>query len=141
MLEVRDSPVHGTGVFSKALIPKDKCIIEYTGRRIPWAGVPDDPNDPRTYYFGVDDGSIVIDPGIGGNEARWINHSCEPNCEAIEEEDGRVFIHSLRDLRAGEELFYDYQLEVDEPRTKEVEQEAACYCDSDSCRGTMLVQV
>jgi SET domain-containing protein len=79
----------------------------------------------------------VIDPTIGGNEARWINHSCEPNCEAIEE-NSRIFIYALRDLRPGEELFYDYALEMDEPRTKELEKESECYCGSSTCRGTML---
>jgi SET domain-containing protein len=136
-LEVRNSPIHGRGVFAAEPIAKGSCIIEYSGRRIPWDSVPDDYDDV-TYYFGIEDGSIVIDPEIGGNEARWINHSCHPNCEAIEEEDGRVFIHALRNIRPGEELFYDYQLEVNEPRTEEVEQESACHCGAANCRGTML---
>jgi SET domain-containing protein len=82
----------------------------------------------------------VIDPTIRGNEARWINHSCDPNCEAIEEEDERVFIYALRDLQQGEELFYDYALQVDEPITREVAQESKCFCGSSHCRGTMLEQ-
>ena len=102
-----------------------------------WESVPDESDDPHAFLFGLDDGTIVIDPTIGGNEARWINHSCDPNCEAIEE-GGRVFIYALRDIRPGEELVYDYQLEVDEPRTKEVERESECYCGAANCRGTML---
>ena len=66
-------------------------------------------------------------PAVDGNEARWINHSCQPNCEAIEEGDERVFIYSLRDLRPGEELFYDYALEMDEPVTEQLKRECKCF--------------
>ena len=138
LIEVGRSRVHDRGVFATRPIGKGMCIIEYIGRRVPWSSVADDVDDVRTYFFGIKDGSVVIDPEIGGNEARWINHSCDPNCEAIEEENGRVFIYALRDIRPGEELSYDYQLEVDEPRTPEVEQESACHCGSTNCRGTML---
>jgi uncharacterized protein len=139
MLEVRKSGVHGRGVFANTFIRKDTRIIEYTGRRISWADVSDDVDEECTYYFGLDNGKVVIDPTIDGNEARWINHSCDPNCEAIEDSRGRVFIYALRDLRPGEELFYDYRLEVDGPRTEEVEQENRCFCGSSNCRKTMLV--
>ena len=138
LLKVRESRVHGRGVFATKPIRKGVRIIEYTGRRIPWSSVPEDLDDERTYYFGLDNGKEVIDPAIGGNEAQWINHSCDPNCEAIENNQGRVFIYALRNLRPGEELFYDYRLEVDVPRTKEVEQESRCDCGSSNCRGTML---
>jgi len=79
----------------------------------------------------------VINPEIGGNDARWINHSCDPNCEAIEEDD-RIFICAIRDIEAGEELFYDYALEIDEPITEESKKKYACRCGSSNCRGTML---
>jgi hypothetical protein len=96
-------------------------------------------DDALIYYFGIGDGSWVIDPSIGGNEARWINHSCNPNCE-IRERRRRIFIHALRNIRTGEELSYDYRLEIDDdvPRTKEIEDEAPCYCGSKNCRGTLL---
>jgi SET domain-containing protein len=137
-LKVRKSPVHGRGVFVTRPIRKRARIIEYTGRRILWSDVPEDLDDSRTYYFGLDDETKVIDPTVGGNEARWINHSCDPNCTAIEDSRGRVFIEALRDIRAGEELFYDYRLTIDVPRTKEVEQESICHCGSLRCRGNML---
>jgi SET domain-containing protein len=140
-LEVRASRVHGLGVFATKSIRKGTRIIEYTGKRILWNDVPNDLDDAHTFLFGLDNGKIVIDPSIGGNEARWINHSCQPNCEAIEEEDERVFIYALRDLRPGEELFYDYALEVDEPVTRETEQESKCFCGTSRCRGTMLEQL
>ena len=137
-LKVGKSPVHGRGVFATAPIRKHARVIEYTGRRILWSDVPEDLDGSRTYYFGLDDEKKVIDPTVGGNEARWINHSCGPNCEAIEDSRGRVFIEALRNIRAGEELFYDYRLVIDVPRTKEIEQESICHCGSPNCRGNML---
>jgi SET domain-containing protein len=140
-IEVRTSRVHGRGVFAKAKIRKGARIIEYTGRRLPWKEAeelpPLDPKDPHhTFLFSLDDGN-VIDATVGGNEARWINHSCEPNCETFEE-DGRVFVHALRGLKPGEELFYDYKLIPSERRSKKVEQQFGCYCGAKKCRGTML---
>ncbi len=139
-IEVRESGVHGRGVYASKPISKGARIIEYTGKRVLWENVPNDPDDPHTFLFGLDNGIEVIDPTIRGNEARWINHSCDPNCEAIEEEDERIFIYALRDLQQGEELFYDYALQVDEPITREVAEESRCFCGSSRCRGTMLEQ-
>jgi len=135
-IEVRESGVHGHGVYARQSIPKSTRIIEYTGQRVSWEGAPNDENDPHTFNFGLDNGE-VINPEIGGNDARWINHSCDPNCEAIEEDD-RIFIDALRDIQAGEELFYDYALEIDEPITEESKKKFACHCHSPNCRGTML---
>jgi SET domain-containing protein len=80
----------------------------------------------------------VIDANVGGNEARWINHSCDPNCETEESEDGRVFIEALRDIARGEELHYDYCLIVDEKLTKKLKKQYLCLCGAENCRGTML---
>jgi len=137
-LKVRKSRVHGRGLFTTRSIRKRAFIIEYTGRRILWSNVAEESDDPRTYYFGLDDEKRVIDPTVGGNDARWINHSCDPNCRSIEDNRGRVFIEALRDIRAGEELFYDYRLTIDVPRTKEIEEESICRCGSPRCRGNML---
>ena len=79
----------------------------------------------------------MIDAGVDGNESRWINHCCEPNCETIEEDD-RIFVYALRSLRPGDELFYDYKIVPAERRTKKVEKEFACRCGSEKCRKTML---
>ena len=138
-VRVKRSPVHGRGVFAAKAFRKGERIIEYAGRRISWSSVPDELEDPRMYYFGIGDGSVVIDPSVGGNEAQFINHSCDPNCE-IRETRGRIFIHALRNIRPGEELSYDYHLETDPdvPRTKEIEDECPCDCGSSKCRGTLL---
>ena len=99
-IEVRESGVHGHGVYAMEFIPKGTRIIEYTGQRVSWEAAPNDENDPHTFNFGLDNGE-VINPEIGGNDARWINHGCDPNCEAIEEDD-RIFIDAIRDIEAGE---------------------------------------
>src|SRR5712672_2082903 len=128
-LEVRQSTVHGRGVYAVDPIRKGARIIEYKGAVVPWEKATPQADGPHTFLFGLTNGRDVIDPEVGGNEARWINHSCAPNCEAIEE-GNRVFIYALRALAPGEELFYDYGLEVDEPRTKKLEGEYKCYCGS-----------
>jgi hypothetical protein len=135
-IEVRKSAVHGRGVYATHFIRKGTRIIEYTGQRVSWEGAPDDENDPHTFNFGLENGE-VINPEIGGNDARWINHCCDPNCEAIEE-DNRIFIYAMRDIEAGAELFYDYAMEIDEPITEESKRKFACHCGTANCRGTML---
>ena len=135
-IEVRESAVHGCGVYAAQFIPEGTRIVEYTGQRVSWEAAPDDENDPHTFNFGLENGE-VINPEIGGNDARWINHCCNPNCEAIEE-DNRIFIYAMRDIEAGEELFYDYAMEIDEPITGESKRKFACHCGASNCRGTML---
>lgn len=137
LLEIRQSGVHGTGVYAKQTIRKGRRIIEYTGRIVPWKEASDQADGPHTFLFGLTNGRDVIDPDVGGNEARWINHSCDPNCEAIEE-GNRVFIYALKPLQPGDELFYDYGLEVDQPRTAALEKEYKCFCGAVRCRGTLL---
>jgi SET domain-containing protein len=133
--------VHGKGVFAVAPIPRRDVIIEYKGEVISWKEAlrrhPHDPSDPNhTFYFHIDDGN-VIDAAVGGNSARWINHACQPNCEA-DEVDGRVFIKSLRAIRPGEELFYDYGLVLEGRQTAKVKKQFECRCGAKSCRGTLL---
>jgi SET domain-containing protein len=138
---VRSSGVHGKGVFAQRPIAAGERIIEYKGERITWPEAqrrhPHDPADPHhTFYFHVDDDN-VIDAKYGGNAARWINHSCDPNCES-DTVGGRVFIRALRDLAPGEELFYDYGLVIDERHTARLKRSYACCCGAAACRGTLL---
>ena len=140
-IQTRRSGVHGKGVFAVQPIPKGDKVIEYVGEIITWKEAdrrhPHDPKDPNhTFYFHLDD-KHVIDALYGGNSSRWINHACEPNCEA-DVEHGRVFIKALRNIRPGEELNYDYGLVIDTPLTPELKAEYACWCGAPSCRGTML---
>ncbi|MGU7784053.1 SET domain-containing protein [Burkholderia sp. PU8-34] len=140
-IAVRRSGVHGRGVFAVAPIKTGERVVEYKGERISWKEAlrrhPHDPNEPNhTFYFALEEGG-VIDGKVDGNSARWINHSCAPNCEA-EEVDGRVYIHALRDIEPAEELFYDYGLVIDAKLTKKLKREYACHCGAESCRGTLL---
>jgi len=140
-IQMRKSGVHGKGVFALQAIPAGTRLIEYTGALITWPEAlrrhPHDPAQPNhTFYFHIDDKN-VIDASEGGNASRWINHSCDPNCQADESE-GRVFIHALRDLQPGEELFFDYGLVIDERYTPKLKKEYACRCGAPNCRQTML---
>ena len=139
--EVRKSPVHGNGVFARSAIGSGDKIIEYRGERIEWEVATQraiDGGGPvgHTFFFTLADGR-VIDGGRRGNDARWINHACEPNCEAYED-DGRVYIHALHDIDAGEELNYNYALVYDARHTAAVKKQFACRCGAPSCNGTML---
>jgi SET domain-containing protein len=138
---VRSSKVHGNGVFARRKISAGTRIIEYRGERITWdqalrraeaGGAP----VSHTFLFTLADGR-VIDGGCRGNDARWINHACEPNCEALEV-DGRVFIYALRDIARGEELNYNYALVYDARHTPAVKRAFACHCGTPGCTGTML---
>ena len=143
-----DDVFHADKVFVNTIITQQspdiaqgETLIEYVGEVITWKEAqrrhPHDPNDPNhTFYFHVDE-KRVIDALHGGNSSRWINHSCDPNCEA-DEENGRVFIKALRNIRAGEELNYDYGLIIDEPYTPKLKAEYPCWCNAKDCRGTLL---
>jgi uncharacterized protein len=140
-VEVRQSGVHGKGVFVVEPIAKGEIIFEYVGQVITWAEAlrrhPHDPSNPNhTFYFHIDDNN-VIDGSVRGNAAKWINHACTPNCEA-EDDEGRIFIKALRKLKPGEELFYDYGLVIDERYTPKLKKEFACHCGTRDCRGTLL---
>jgi uncharacterized protein len=140
-IQTRLSGVHGKGVFAVQDIAEGETIIEYVGAVISWKEAqkrhPHDPSDPNhTFYFHIDE-TRVIDALYGGNSSRWINHSCDPNCEA-DEDGGRVFIKALRNIDAGEELNYDYGLIIDERYTPKLKAEYPCWCNAKSCRGTLL---
>jgi uncharacterized protein len=140
--EVRHSAIHGRGVFASRPISAGERIIEYRGERIDWpealerAAANGGPLS-HTFFFTLADGR-VIDGGRRGNAARFINHSCEPNCEAMEHEDGRVHIYALRDIAPGEELHYNYALIYDGRHTAAVRKAFACHCGAPSCSGVML---
>jgi hypothetical protein len=139
MIRIERSPVHGTGLFAERDLVAGERMGEYAGRRYTARQAARREWDQAlTYVFGLSDGS-VIDAAEGGNETRHFNHSCEPNCEAYEEAGTRglqeIVFYSLRAIRAGEELFIDYQLEVDASMPDTA---YGCACGSRLCRGTML---
>ena len=142
-IAVRNSPIHGRGVFALRRIPKGTRIIEYKGTLITdreadrrYSRIQ--AHSPHTMLFSVDDG-LVIDATRKGNSARWINHSCAPNCE-IEEEHHRVFIEARRNISPGEELTYDYNLLLEERHTPAAKRRFPCHCGAPTCRGTILAR-
>jgi uncharacterized protein len=145
---VRRSPIHGNGVFAARDIKRGASLIRYRGHLLShdeadecYGGTVD---TGHTFLFILND-HYVVDANRGGNEARWINHSCEPNCEPalVESPSGdptrdRIVIEAMRDIRAGEELSYDYGIVLDVRHTRRMKQIWACRCGARSCTGTML---
>src|SRR5271155_4491391 len=138
---VRHSPIHGYGVFAARRIRKGTTVIEYLGDRVSHAQADaryedKDPNDNHTFLFTVD-AKTVIDGGVGGNEARYINHGCNPNCQSTTMAK-RIFIEAIRTIQPGEELAYDYQIQRDADDASDIDEVFACRCGADTCRGSML---
>lgn len=138
---VRNSPIHGRGVFAVGAIARGARILEYTGERMSHAEADRRYGDlhdgsSHTMLFAATD-KVVIDATKRGGPARWINHSCAPNCEA-NEEDGRVFIDAIRPIKPGQELSYDYNLVLEERHTPKLKREHPCHCGARKCRGTLL---
>ena len=119
-------------------------IIEYRGQRTTWEIVsarPDsDPTIPSTRSSSRLSDGTVIDGGRRGNAARWINHSCAPNCKSFEDDDGRVYIEARRTIPMGEELTYDYRLSLDGRITRKIRESYACRCGARRCRGSLLLE-
>ena len=136
---VRRSRVHGRGLFARTPYQRGELVGEYQGRVIDVESELEtssawDPDPSYTLLFAVDD-HITIDAGVKGNSIRFINHSCDPNCETNADGD-RVFVHALRRIEPGEELTYDYNLRPGDP--SDGPDAYPCKCGSPNCRGTML---
>lgn len=147
-IAARRSPIHGNGVFALVPIAKGDTVIQYKGRLITHAEADERYGDGaetgHTFLFTLND-HYIVDANVGGNSARWINHSCEPNCEALIEEaaDGnprhdKVLIEALRDIAPGEELTYNYGIVLDVPHTAARKKLWACHCGAPNCSGTLL---
>jgi hypothetical protein len=141
--EITDSPIQGLGAFATEHIPAGVRLIEYAGERLTPAEAdaryPDQPNERHhTFLFAIDD-DVVIDAAVNGNDARFINHSCDPNCDAVIE-DGRIWIETIRDVAPGEELAYDYAYILDERHTPAAKRRFPCRCGAANCRGTILAK-
>jgi SET domain-containing protein len=146
--EVRRSKIHGSGVFAAKNIKKGEFIIGYKGllrsHQEVDAAYDGEDETGHTFLFTLNE-DYVLDANIKGNEARWINHSCDPNCDSehIDAEDGdnskdRIEIKAIRDIKAGEELSYNYGIRLVERHTPKLKKLWACLCGSQKCTGTML---
>jgi SET domain-containing protein len=145
--EIRPSPMQGLGAFATRRIPAGVRLIEYAGERLTPeqadARYPDVPDERHhTYLFAIDDddgSEVVIDAAVGGNDARFINHSCAPNCDAVVEA-GRIWIETVRDIEPGEELAYDYAYLLEERHSPAAKRRYPCNCGAPTCRGTILAK-
>ncbi|MDE2307746.1 MAG: SET domain-containing protein-lysine N-methyltransferase [Xanthomonadaceae bacterium] len=144
----RRSSIHGNGVFAAGSIAKGEEIIEYKGRRLTHHEADelygDGGETGHTFLFTLNE-QYLIDANQHGNSARWINHSCAPNCRALVEESAggdprkdRVVIEAIRRIRPGEELTYDYGIVLEVPHTARLKKLWACRCGSPKCTGTLL---
>jgi uncharacterized protein len=138
---VRRSKVHGLGVFATRAIRKGEVIAEYTGERIShaeanWRYRDRDFSDNHTFLFTVSS-RTVIDARHVGNDTRYINHRCDPNCEA-QIRRGRVFIVAIRAIRPGDELGFEYNIGREDDDPPNVDDIYACRCGARRCRGTIL---
>jgi SET domain-containing protein len=142
LYRVRQSRIHGRGVFAARRIRKGTRIIEYVGERVSHAEADrryeDRPADDNHTFLFIVDARTVIDAGVDGNAARYINHSCDPNCETVNEK-RRIFIEAARTIQPGEELSYDYQIQREKDDPPEIDTIFACRCGAPHCRGTMLI--
>jgi len=144
----RRSPIHGNGVFATAPIARGEEIIEYKGKLL----TPDEADalygdggeTGHTFLFTLNE-KYVIDANQRGNTARWINHSCAPNCRAVVEESAsgdprrdKVKIEAIRNIKPGDELTYDYGIVLDVPHTARLKKLWQCLCGAPKCTGTLL---
>ncbi|SIO72010.1 hypothetical protein SAMN05444172_8387 [Burkholderia sp. GAS332] len=138
---VRRSSVHGRGVFAIKPLAAGERVLQYKGAITSWRNAvrrhQREGVEGHTFLFGLSDG-FVIGWSRGGNSARWLNHACTPNCETIEDQ-GQIFIHTLRTIEPGEELFIKYLLATDDPSDQDVRAQYACRCAAAGCRQSMLV--
>jgi hypothetical protein len=137
---VRNSKIHGKGVFAKRPIRKGTQVIEYDGDIITVdeadeIGIKTEKGHSHTMFFTVDKNRVIN--GNTGGDAKYINHSCDPNCETVQYGD-KIMVEALRSIPKGQELTYDYHLEVEEKITDKVLKEYACFCGSPNCRGTQI---
>ena len=141
--EVRHSPIQGFGGYATRAIEAGTRIIEYSGERLTpeaaEARYPDVAGERHhTYLFAIDD-EVVVDAAVNGNAARFLNHSCAPNCDAVID-DGRIWIDALHDIEVGEELVYDYAYLLPERHTPAAKKRFPCWCGAITCRGTILAK-
>lgn len=147
-LAARRSAIHGNGLFALVDIPRGTRLIQYRGRLLTHAQADrlyaDDGETGHTFLFTLND-KYIVDGNVGGNVARWANHSHAPNCETvIEEHPGgdrrrdRIFLDAIADIRAGDEVTFDYHIVLEVRHTPRLKKLWTCLCGAPECTGTLL---
>lgn len=131
-LVFRSSAIHGTGAFARTTIPAGTRVIEYVGEIISKAESLKRCEEDNQYIFTLDD-ERDLDGNVPWNPARFINHSCEPNCEA-ELADGRIFIIARRDISPGEEATFNYGYDLEDYK------KYPCKCGAPRCVGYIVAE-
>jgi uncharacterized protein len=126
------SRVHGRGLFARKVIPAGTRLIEYVGQRITKVESARECEAENPYIFGLD-AEWDLDGNVPWNPARFINHSCEPSCEA-ELDEGRIWIVALREIAGGEEVTFNYGYDLEDYR------EHPCRCGASACVGYMVAE-
>jgi hypothetical protein len=140
--EVRSSKIQGRGAFATENIRKGRKITEYVGEAITHeeADRRYDEDDKggrhHTFLFILND-NTVLDARKTRCDAKYLNHSCDPNCESVIEDD-HIWIQAIKPIKAGDELLYDYQFDFDDEYEPEDIRYYACRCGSEKCRGTII---
>lgn len=143
LFEIRSSPIDGRGAFALQRIPANKRLIEYTGERVTHEVADarydeeEKAGNTHTVLFAIDE-KMVIDAGVDGNDARFFNHSCDPNCTS-EIVRRRVYLKTLREIMPGEELVYDYEIPNEGESEEDALRKYPCHCGADNCRRTLLL--
>ncbi len=139
LLRVAKSSVEGAGkgVFAKRDLPAGTRVAEYTGVVCRDADYALEDEGDYVVLFSIGKGRVIDPRKGGGSVARWMNHSCDPNCEATQDGD-RIFIETVKPVPAGGELFYNYDVRLGRRANAEDRRKYACRCGSPKCRGTML---
>lgn len=132
LFKVRRSPIHGAGVFAASKIRRDERIVEYTGEKITKAEAERRSTHRRKVYFFILNNRYDIDGSVRSNIARFVNHSCEPNCYA-EIDRGHVWINADRAIQPGEELSYDYGYALTDDW-----EDYPCHCKASKCQGYIV---
>jgi SET domain-containing protein len=129
---VRPSPIEGNGVFARRAIAAGTRVIEYVGEKVSKAESHARCEANNVCIFALDE-DHDLDGNVPWNPARFVNHSCAPNCEATED-DGRIWIVARHDIAAGEELTFNYGYDLEDYR------EHPCRCGTPECAGYIVAE-
>jgi uncharacterized protein len=131
-IRFHQSPIHGLGGFARRAIPARTRVIEYLGERITKLESIAHCQNGNESIFALND-EHDLNGNVAWNPARYLNHSCAPNCE-VQPENGQIWVMSIQDIGAGEEITFDYGYDLEDYR------EHPCGCGSVDCAGFIVAE-